>query len=456
MSDASCRLLTTLFDIAAEHGVSREELLRGTGVDVAYATDVRNWLSWHEINAVEARAAKLVGGYEQLRERAVEVVFTTSSNRALMAITRTLSGPKMVYRAMAGWVSKQLFAVNEWEFVEYGERDCEMRIRFSGGFDASPGFLHLVAATLEGIPTVVGYRRAEVSWDVLERGRLIVYTLRVPESRSLFARIMRFLRAPFASWAMMKELEQQSMQLEMRQHEIRRATVETSVASNLRTAFLATVSPDLRRAVAGVSETAQRMLDEPMPADQTELVRANLESGERLDGLLAKLLDFVSSEHRAPIEFDPTSVVQEVVADARMDAAMHGTVVSLELPRGTDVRGDGVRWGQVLAAMLDNALVHGEAANVSVSLTRDGDHWSLEVRDDGAGMEPEELQHLFEPLVQSGSGLVRRDNTIGLSIAIARRVVHAMGGEIRCRSTPGVGTVFTVTVPLPEASLVPA
>jgi signal transduction histidine kinase len=121
-----------------------------------------------------------------------------------------------------------------------------------------------------------------------------------------------------------------------------------------------------------------------------------------------------------------------------------GVVASAPTAR---VLGDATRVRQVLLNLLSNALKynrpHGE---VATRLTADGARWALAVADNGAGMQAEQLLHLFEPFNRLGAERSGAEGT-GLGLAITRRLLRAMNGSIEVSSAPGKGSVFTIRLP---------
>jgi signal transduction histidine kinase len=121
-------------------------------------------------------------------------------------------------------------------------------------------------------------------------------------------------------------------------------------------------------------------------------------------------------------------------------------------------RGDGLpeevewdvdRMSEVLGNLLSNAFKFTErGGEVELSAQATDDWAELEVRDTGAGIPPEHLPHIFEKFYQAGNQAGANAKGSGLGLAIAKSIVEAHGGSIRCESTPGVGTIFTVAMPV--------
>ncbi len=113
--------------------------------------------------------------------------------------------------------------------------------------------------------------------------------------------------------------------------------------------------------------------------------------------------------------------------------------------------GDSFRIQQILNNLLSNAIKFTEAGSIALTMSaREGKPLTIEVRDTGIGMSPEQLSRIFDNFEQAEGGTTRRFGGTGLGMAIVHSLVRLMGGEIAVSSTLGEGTQVKVTLPLPE------
>jgi signal transduction histidine kinase len=112
------------------------------------------------------------------------------------------------------------------------------------------------------------------------------------------------------------------------------------------------------------------------------------------------------------------------------------------------VAGDASKFRGVLVNLLENAIVYTPEGG-TIRLVGRSEHGQavLEVRDSGRGIAAEHLPHLFEPFYQADTARSSSDH-VGLGLALASWIVRAYGGHIGVQSQVGVGTVFTVSLPL--------
>jgi signal transduction histidine kinase len=180
----------------------------------------------------------------------------------------------------------------------------------------------------------------------------------------------------------------------------------------------------------------------------------------RMERLVNDLLDVSRIESgRLALRLEPLDLVSLCRHVAAEQMAASEREIELELPREpTIVRADADRIDQVLANLLSNALKYSpQECPVTLSVRKEAENAVIAIHDEGSGIPQEALPHLFERFyrvpgvqVQSGSGV-----GLGLGLYITRELVERHGGQIRAESTPGIGTTFSVTLPLADAQTSP-
>ncbi len=166
--------------------------------------------------------------------------------------------------------------------------------------------------------------------------------------------------------------------------------------------------------------------------------------GEQLE--LARLDAGALSLQREPVDLGALAV--EVAASRRLLAEREGVELAVSVP-GAEVvvDADGARIEQILLILLDNAVRHTPAGGkITVGVGVDGGHGTVSVRDTGRGISQDSQQFVFDRFYQADPS--REGRGLGLGLAIARGLADAHGGSIEVRSTPQVGSVFTVRLPL--------
>ncbi|PZT69128.1 two-component sensor histidine kinase [Streptomyces sp. SW4] len=215
--------------------------------------------------------------------------------------------------------------------------------------------------------------------------------------------------------------------------------------------FVADAGHELRTPLAsirGYAELTRRGGEQVGPDTRHALGRIESEAG-RMTLLVEDLLLLARLDAGRPLRFEPTDLlplVVDTVSDARAAGPEH--LWRLDLPDGpVPVPADAARLQQVLVNLLANARTHTPAGTTVTARVRPGGPWvCVDVEDDGPGIPPELLPHVFERFARGDSARSRATGSTGLGLAIVRAVVSAHGGSVTVGSVPG-RTVFTVRLP---------
>jgi signal transduction histidine kinase len=225
--------------------------------------------------------------------------------------------------------------------------------------------------------------------------------------------------------------------------------------------FVAITSHELRTplaAIRGFVNTLQRRMSDLTPEETQEFLGIIDQQTERLARLVEDLL-VVSRIEAGKLTFDPEPVspsafLENVVRGLGDGAGRVTLEVSAELPDAFVA--DPHRLGQVLTNLLENALKFSlSGSDVALSAAASDGRIAFEVRDRGVGIPAEELGRIFERFHQTDAASTRKAEGAGLGLYITKRLVEAMGGDIGVASEVGLGSTFTVRLPLRTAAPAP-
>jgi signal transduction histidine kinase len=174
------------------------------------------------------------------------------------------------------------------------------------------------------------------------------------------------------------------------------------------------------------------------------------ESGAARRARLLELADSaVAAIERLLVDAAPASLRREdvdvaaLVRDAAEAAVLRGANVTAETPAGLVVDGDAARLRQALDNLIGNAVGHSPAGGlVTVSVRDSGGLVEIDVRDEGEGLDPADMERVFEPGVRLTSARPGQ----GLGLAIVKAIAEAHGGTVTVESSPGRGATFTLAL----------
>lgn len=240
-----------------------------------------------------------------------------------------------------------------------------------------------------------------------------------------------------------------------RERALEQAEREAEEAARLKTAMLANMSHELRTpltAIIGFSE----VLKDNLEGEMATFAEKTHSSGQRLMKTLDSVLQLSKLEagtdelEREWVRVD--RVVREAVELFRPQAGEKPVILAMEISDApVDIQWNEGALMQVLENLLENAIKFTpEGGRVDVRVRTDETAAVLEVEDTGIGISDAFQAQMFEAFKQESEGLQRKYEGTGLGLPIAKHLVEALGGSIEVHSEKGVGTCFTVRLPLGE------
>ena len=231
-------------------------------------------------------------------------------------------------------------------------------------------------------------------------------------------------------------------------------------ANEAKTLFLATMSHEIRTPLYGALGTLELLGRTQLSPRQKEYLQAIQNSSSTLLQLICDVLDVSKIEAGQLVlevsEFAPLDLIQEVVNGYSAAAQSKGLQLYAHIDPQLPERlmGDGTRIRQILNNLLSNAVKFSESGQVVVRVkveSRSDERITVlwQVTDTGQGIAQEDQPFLFDPFYQTGSraGVIKGT---GLGLSICQRLMYLMSGSMRVVSEPGLGSSFTLSLPLEQ------
>jgi len=277
-----------------------------------------------------------------------------------------------------------------------------------------------------------------------------------------------------------KQLAEQNVEVERKNKEVEQAhraleeAAELALTSKYKSEFLANMSHELRTPLNSILILGQQLSDNPehnLTDKQVEFARTIHGAGTDLLNFITDILDLSKIESgTVTVEAEElffTNLLDMVGRTFKHEAESRSLTFDVQVDPhlGRSIVTDSKRLQQVLKNLLSNAFKFTSQGGVRVNVTEVAGGWtpghpvlsqsgsvvSFEVSDTGIGIPQEKQRIIFEAFQQADASTSRKYGGTGLGLAISRELASLLGGEIQLRSTPGVGSTFTLYLPLKYA-----
>ncbi|MCA6127737.1 CHASE domain-containing protein [Thalassolituus oleivorans] len=246
--------------------------------------------------------------------------------------------------------------------------------------------------------------------------------------------------------------------VDRRTHDLKLAMDEANAANRAKSEFLSNMSHELRTPLNAIIGFVNLCLRTPLSPKQRDYLNKSALSSTTLLSLINQSLDYAKIESGKlelnSEDFSLLELINKLNALFSLQASNKNLdfefSISGEIPGY--LIGDGLRVEQICLNLLSNAFKFTEKGGVYVHLQYDCSHsiLTISVRDTGIGIPKYQLEQIFEVFKQADTSTSRRFGGTGLGLSISRELALAMGGEIKVRSTAGVGSEFFTRLKLPE------
>jgi signal transduction histidine kinase len=226
--------------------------------------------------------------------------------------------------------------------------------------------------------------------------------------------------------------------------------------SRMRAGFVSTVSHEFRSPLTGIRQLGEMLLDGRATdrRKQNQYFKMIVQESDRLARLVENILDFSRMEEgKKEYRFEPLNTSQwllRLAADYEREITPKGVAVEASIPEGLPaISADSEALGTAVHNLLDNAVKYspGEKA-VRIDAKAEGSEVRIAVHDTGVGISESDRKRIFDRFYRAESEITKRIKGAGLGLNLVWHIVSAHNGRVECESHVGVGSTFSIRIPV--------
>ena len=362
---------------------------------------------------------------------------------------------------MRGWLASTYVHAAQWGLLS--------TVLPHPGRAEAEAILHITLAVVAmgGSVRLPGFRRTLQAHVVLVLGPLVLRDLLIGNPHYALMAMLMFLISVYAlvsgrnqSRALFEIHEQRRRNTELiealqRENERSEAALRAAELANAaRTRFFAAANHDLRQPLHAMGLLSQTLVGRHRAANACEIAQQLSDCVEGMTEVVDDLLEITRLDggHMAPqwSVLAAAELIQECCRPYAAAARAKGLQFSVQV-EAASVRSDRVLLLRVLSNLVANAVRYTRQGSVSVTAKASGDRLHVSVEDTGVGIAGEHLPRIFEEFYQVGNPARDRRLGLGLGLATVKRLSDLLSLEVSVQSEPGVGSVFSLVLPIVSA-----
>ncbi len=261
-----------------------------------------------------------------------------------------------------------------------------------------------------------------------------------------------------------EKVDEKTAELKQQAQELRIAYDQLRELDTAKTQFFEKINHELRTPLQLLDSATHTLLTDPefnLPPHHRHLVQTMRQNTRRLLKLINELLDLARIDAgKMRLSYEETNLnelLEQIAADVRNVVEKHGLkLVTSLVPNPPSVWVDRVKLESCILNLLYNAVKFTpQGGRIELSTHATDTHFLIHVQDNGPGIDPDELPNIFDRFADAGNEVARGHAGTGLGLSIVKEVVQLHNGRVEVESMVGVGTIFTVCLPVGKATIRP-
>lgn len=468
--EVSSKVVNALLSVLEQDGYSVDKVLVFTPYTEKQFHQIRPFrISWSEYAQILSNCrTQLNMSYNEIMEIGARCAhspalqflsFFTSMVYSLPEFYRKLNTDE--YHSVLG----NQFNCFEITSSEDEEHNFVITMELKEGYHTSPEFQYFTKGMLKEIPVLYHYEPIEVTSNFTES--IATYEFKCPSEKKWLRCFITKLIRPFFASRYIEELQKkhheyhlQNLELERQIIELRATKEQLEEQYSAKRDFVACISHELRTPLNGILGMNHFLSETVLDDNQKECVSVVQSSAEHLLEILNSILDYSKIDAGKRVLESVTFDLFQVIRNSCKVFSHHtndGLTFRLDIDhlQGFWVQGDPTALRQVMFNLLNNAFKFTSKGEITVVGQYEDSMFTLQVKDSGIGIPEEKQAKIFEPFTQADGSKTRQYGGTGLGLTVTNTLITQMRGVISLESKEGVGSTFTLSIPLVQETYSP-